>query len=611
LFCAYGRPIVTIFKQFLKNTPNFLVVNGGMFMKTLGRLLGLIKPYVMLSSLALFLMVLSTVVDYITPLLLKLVIDDGIGTGNVSLVVRYVLMMAGFAVLRAILVYGQSFVMERNGQKISYDLRNKLYAHMQRLSFSFFDKMQTGQIMSRVTGDIDCVRNFLGFGFINLIMCILNFIFTIGLFIWASWKLALIVLLPTPALILVIVLFSKRINPKWEIIREQMGKLTTVLQENVTGIRVVKAFAREAHEEGKFDGRNNGNYVENLKRAKIEANSFPLMDLLGGMNFLLLTLVGGYFVISGDITVGTFTALQWYAWGLIWPVRFSGWLVNVMQQALAAAPRVFEILDAEPDVDDKPEASALQAVKGHVALKNVSYNFPDGQPALKNINLDIKPGEILAVIGGTGSGKSTLIGLLPRFFDPTEGSVQVDGFDIRDVTMDSLRSNIGIVMQETFLFSDTIRENIAYGRPEASQEEVECAAKMACIHNFIESLPDGYDTRVGERGVGLSGGQKQRIAIARALLMNPAVLILDEATASVDTATERAIQTSLNGAMKGRTTLIIAQRLSTIKNAHRIIVLENGEVVETGSHDQLIKNNGYYSRLYELQFKSQEIPDIA
>jgi ATP-binding cassette subfamily B protein len=582
-----------------------------MFMKTLGRLLGLIKPYVMLSSLALFLMVLSTVVDYITPLLLKLVIDDGIGTGNVSLVVRYVLMMAGFAVLRAILVYGQSFVMERNGQKISYDLRNKLYAHMQRLSFSFFDKMQTGQIMSRVTGDIDCVRNFLGFGFINLIMCILNFIFTIGLFIWASWKLALIVLLPTPALILVIVLFSKRINPKWEIIREQMGKLTTVLQENVTGIRVVKAFAREAHEEGKFDGRNNGNYVENLKRAKIEANAFPFMDLLGGMNFLLLTLVGGYFVISGDITVGTFTALQWYAWGLIWPVRFSGWLVNVMQQALAAAPRVFEILDAEPDVDDKPGASALTAVKGHVALKNVSYNFPDGQPALKNINLDIKPGEILAVIGGTGSGKSTLIGLLPRFFDPTEGSVQVDGFDIRDVTMDSLRSNIGIVMQETFLFSDTIRENIAYGRPEASQEEVECAAKMACIHNFIESLPDGYDTRVGERGVGLSGGQKQRIAIARALLMDPAVLILDEATASVDTATERAIQTSLNGAMKGRTTLIIAQRLSTIKNAHRIIVLENGEVVETGSHDQLIKNNGYYSRLYELQFKSQEIPDIA
>jgi ATP-binding cassette subfamily B protein len=582
-----------------------------MFMKTLGRLLGLIKPYVMLSSLALFLMVLSTVVDYITPLLLKLVIDDGIGTGNVSLVVRYVLMMAGFAVLRAILVYGQSFVMERNGQKISYDLRNKLYAHMQRLSFSFFDKMQTGQIMSRVTGDIDCVRNFLGFGFINLIMCILNFIFTIGLFIWVSWKLALIVLLPTPALILVIVLFSKRINPKWEIIREQMGKLTTVLQENVTGIRVVKAFAREAHEEGKFDGRNNGNYVENLKRAKIEANAFPFMDFLGGMNFLLLTLVGGYFVISGDITVGTFTALQWYAWGLIWPVRFSGWLVNVMQQALAAAPRVFEILDAEPDVDDKPGASALPAVKGHVALKNVSYNFPDGQPALKNINLDIKPGEILAVIGGTGSGKSTLIGLLPRFFDPTEGSVQVDGFDIRDVTMDSLRSNIGIVMQETFLFSDTIRENIAYGRPEASQEEIECAAKMACIHNFIESLADGYNTRVGERGVGLSGGQKQRIAIARALLMDPAVLILDEATASVDTATERAIQTSLNGAMKGRTTLIIAQRLSTIKNAHRIIVLENGEVVETGSHDQLIKNNGYYSRLYELQFKSQEIPEIA
>ncbi len=580
-------------------------------MRNFARVMGLLKPYAFSSALAFLMMVLYTAADYIAPLLLREAIDNGIANKNMAVVSRTVIIMAVVVLIRSVFAYLQGYFMERNGQKIAYGIRNKLYVQLQNLSSGFFDRQQTGQIMSRMTGDVDCIREFLGYGFVNLLMCLLNFLATIGIFIWMSWKLSVLVLLPTPILITVIFMFGRKIHPAWERVREQMGKLTTVLQENISGIRVVKAFAREPQQIAKFNHANLSNYDENIKRARVEANAFPFMEILGGISFLVLAWVGGYFVISGQISVGTYTALQWYVWGLVWPIRFSGWLVNVMQQALAAAPRVFEILDAKPDVTNKPDAIPLPEGKGHVVLKNVSYNFPDGQPALKNINLDVKPGEIIAIIGGTGSGKSTLIGLLPRFFDPTEGSILIDGVDIRDVTLESLRSNIGMVMQETFLFSDTLRENIAYGRPDATQEEIEKVAKMACIHNFIMSLPDGYMTKVGERGIGLSGGQKQRVAIARALLMDPRVLILDEATASVDTATEKAIQESLKEVMKGRTTFVIAQRLSTIKNAHRIVVMENGEIVEMGTHSELMKKNGYYARLYELQFRHQEALETA
>lgn len=580
-------------------------------MKDLKRLLGLLKPYAGATLLAMLLMLSFTAMDYIMPMILKQTIDVGIGTRNMEYITHLVLLLLLVVVMRSVFLYFQGFFMERTGQKVAYDLRNRLYAHMQQLSFSFFDKQHTGQLMSRMTGDIECMRVFLGFGFLHLFVCAFNFTFTIGVFFWFSWKLALLVLLPTPVLVLVVILFSKKIEPAWKEVREQMGKLTSVLQENITGIRAVKAFARETHEKGKFDSRNVQNFKENMNRAGIEANAFPAMDFLGGLTFILLAFFGGFFVVSGDITLGDFTALQWYAFGLIWPIRFCGWLINLMQQAIAASPRVFEILDTKPEVEDKPDAVTISRGSGHVVLDNIQYNFSDGQPALKNINLDIRPGEIVAVIGGTGSGKSTLIGLIPRFFDPVEGRVLLDGRDLRDIALKSLRASIGIVMQETFLFSATLRENIAYGKPEATQDEIEHAARIAHIHEFIAGLPEGYDTRVGERGIGLSGGQKQRIAIARALLIDPAVLVLDEATASVDTATERAIQASLGEIMKGRTTFIIAQRLSTIKNAHRIVVMENGEIVETGSHEDLIVRDGFYSRIYDLQFKDQEMLESA
>jgi ATP-binding cassette subfamily B protein len=390
-----------------------------------------------------------------------------------------------------------------------------------------------------------------------------------------------------------------------------MGKLTSVLQENVTGIRVVKAFAREAFEKGKFNERNTGNYNENIKRARIEAGTFPLAEFVSGMNFLLLTIFAGYFVITGRITLGTFMAMQMYIFGLIWPIRFCGWLVNLMQQAIASAPRIFEIIDALPDIYDIPDAVEMTEMKGHVIMENVSYSFPDGTQGLEDISFEVRPGEAVAIIGGTGSGKSTLIGLLPRFYNPSKGRILIDGIDIKNIKLSSLRAHIGMVMQETFLFSDTIRENIIYGKPDATQEEIENAAKIAQIHDFIEDLPEGYNTRVGERGIGLSGGQKQRIAIARAILTNPVILILDEATSSVDTATEKTIQAAMKEIMKGRTVFVIAQRLSTIKNANKIIVLEDGKIVETGTHDELIGKEGFYSKIYELQFKGQEVMEIV
>lgn len=580
-------------------------------MKMLVKLLGILKPHAGFALLGLLLMILFSASDYIMPLFLRRIIDEGIAKSNLAVVTTTALTMGAIAVIRSVLAYFQGFFTERVGQEVAYDLRNKLYSHLQRLSFSFFDKQQTGQIMSRMTGDVDCIKGFLGMGVVNLLMCFFNFTATIAMFLWIEWKLGLLVLLPIPVLALVIVLFGKNINPAWERVREQMGKLTAVLQESISGIRAVKAFAREAYEKNKFNRGNLDNLNENMKRAGIEANAFPAMNILGGISFLLLIWFGSYFVISGEITIGTFMALQWYIMGLIWPIHFSGWLVNVMQQALAAAPRVFEILETQPEVDDHAHASDMPEGNGHVVFENVNYNFSDGQPALKNIHFEVKPGESVAIIGGTGSGKSTLIGLIPRFFDPSKGRILIDGRDSREIRLESLRSRIGMVMQETFLFSDTLRENIIYGSPGATQEEMENASKVACIHDFIQSLEEGYNAKVGERGIGLSGGQRQRIAIARAILMNPRILILDEATSSVDTATERAIQSALKEIMKGRTTFVIAQRLSTIKNVNRIIVLENGEIVETGTHEELIGRGGYYSRIYELQFKSQEILEIA
>jgi ATP-binding cassette subfamily B protein len=571
-------------------------------------LIRFLKPYRVQVITAGLLAIVTMAGDLITPAALAWTVDRGLGSRRMDLVLLYSLLLIALGGMRSLAAFFQGYVQNLAGQSVVRDLRHQLYARLQDLPTSFYRSMPTGQIMSRLTSDVEAVQEFIAWGLLFLAAGLFSFVGTLAILLVINWKLALGVMIPIIPLAVSVYFFDKHIGPAWEGVREQMGRLTTVLQEAISGVRVVKAFAREGYETQRFGTQNQAYRGKSMYRAGVEARSFPTMDLFMGLCFVLLAGYGGRLVMRGEVSMGIFFAYQWYLWGVIWPVRMMGWLLSIMRQALAATPRLLEILDAPITIADAPDAAELPPARGEIRFEDVWFAFPDEpeRMVLKGLDLAVEPGQTVAILGGTGSGKSSVINLIPRFNDAVRGAVRVDGYDVREVELDSLRCQIGIVPQETFLFSATVRENIAFGRPDASQEEVEAMARLAQAHDFIMALPKGYDTRVGERGIGLSGGQKQRIALARALLMDPAILILDEATSNVDTETEYEIQQALERVMAARTAVVIAQRLSTVKTADKVVVLKDGRVAEEGTHAELLARGGEYTRIYNLQFREQE-----
>ena len=577
-------------------------------MGTLRRLAAYLSPYPLLIVLLFVTMIIGIAGELVMPRILGLLVDRGLGMRSMSGVMLYTGLLVAVAVGRASIHYGQGYVRERMGQEVIRSLRDDLYRRLQRLSFTYYTVNNTGDLMSRLTGDVMSVLEFFGFGLGEMLGSSLMFAGTVTMLLLADWRLALMVMAPVPVLMFFAFRFSGIVGPLWEKIRERVGQLSTTLQENISGVRVVKSFSREEHEIGKFSSSNRETREANLTRAGAEARTFPIINFVTGLCFLLLYWYGGRRVYSGQMSMGTFLSFNWYLWGLIWPIRFLGYLISVAKEAMAAGPRLFAILDSPLQIREAENAREMPEIKGHIRFEDVHFAFEDGAgtPVLKGMNLEVLPGQIVAVLGGTGSGKSSVINLIPRFYDPQQGRITLDGQDIREVTLPSLRRQIGIVPQETVLFSDTVRSNIAFGRPDAPQEEVEAAARAGQAHEFISKMVHGYDTRVGERGIGVSGGQKQRIAIARALLYNPRILILDEATSSVDAETEHALQLALARLMQGRTSIVIAQRLSTVKNAAKVVVLKDGAVVEEGTHEELLRKGGEYTQIYNLQLRPQE-----
>jgi len=557
--------------------------------------------------LAFVLVNIISIMALVAPLLTERIIDEFIPQGDLKGIALYAILVLGVATARALITFSQRYNIEFTAQKVIYDVRNRLYQHLQTLSFSFFDQNRTGELMSRMTSDVSTLQRAMGMGFINLFSNALTILYTLIILFSKNVQLTLMSLLFMPFLIWAVGQFSVKVRPTFRMVREQMGVFTAAMQESITGVRVVKAFAQEDYEVEKFRKENREYYEKNMVSVRLEAFYGPLMSFISTMGTVFLIWYGGMKVVNGSISLGEWTVFNTLIAQLIQPVRMFGWLVSMVQRASASGQRIFEILDTQSDVADAPGAQILPPLQGHVRMENVSFSYDNRVYVLEEINLDIQPGQTIAILGSTGSGKSSLINLVPRFYDPQKGRILIDGHDLRDVTIDSLRRQIGIVLQETFLFNDSLRNNISYGRPGATLEEIIDAAKSAKIHDFISTLPQGYDTVVGERGVGLSGGQKQRMAIARALLMEAKVLILDESTSSVDTETERAIQQAFVRLTENCTTFVIAQRLSTIRNADRIIVLDRGRIVQDGTHEDLLQQEGgIYHQIYQMQLKPQE-----
>jgi ATP-binding cassette subfamily B multidrug efflux pump len=573
----------------------------------LRRALAYLRSYTWESGVAVFSLLLVSGANLATPVLIGRAIDEGIGPRRLGVIFVVVGYLVGLALARGLFTFLQGYLAERASQGVAYDLRDALFERIERLSFSYYDRVQTGQLVTRLTSDVEQIRTFAGSGVVQLANAVVMLVGATVLLLYLDWQLALVALAIVPIIAALLVRFVGRIRPLFREIQQTLGRLNSVLQEDLLGVRVIRAFAREDYETARYTSVNEELLGKNLTTVRVFSNNFPFVFLFANLGTLAIIWFGGWQVIGGGLSVGDLVAFNTLLGFMLFPILTIGFLSASISRAGASSQRVFDVLDAPLDVKDAPNASILPPISCRVDFDDVSFCYPGStRDILGGVSFTARPGQTVAILGTTGSGKSTLVNLIPRFYDVTGGAVRLDGNDVRDVTLSSLRSQIGIVLQETRLFSGTVRDNVAFGRPEATDEEVVAAAEAAQAGEFIMGLSDGYDTIIGERGIGLSGGQRQRIAIARALLIDPRLLILDDSTSAVDAETEAAIQETLDRLMREnhRTVFVIAQRVSTVRDADLILVLDDGNIAASGTHEELLRESELYNEILGSQLLS-------
>ena len=570
------------------------------------RILSYIKPYMHRLIFAMFCTIMAAAGNLYIPWIIKDMIDEVLADKNGTMLNWIAASIIAIFVVRGLFWYGQNYLMSYVGQSVIIDIRAAVFKKLQRLSVSFYDKNKTGTIMSYVTNDVNALQSAMVENTIEMITE--GFILTgsVVAMIYLDWRLTLFTVCTFPVVLWFMEFFGKKIRKTGGRIQECTADITSVLQESVASARVIKSFVREDYEVDRFDVENRANFRANMKNAQLMATLTPVVELVAAIGVTMIIWYGGNNVINGTITAGSLVAFLTYAVNISNPIKRLTRVIGNIQKALAAAQRVFMIIDMPEEIAESRDAKQLPEVSGKVEFQNVSFAYDDKGNVITDLSFSVKPGEVIAIVGPSGAGKSTIANLLPRFYDVNKGDIKIDGHSVREVTLDSLREQVGIVPQETMLFNGSVYNNILYGRLDATKEEIEAAAKAANAHDFIMQLTDGYETKLGDRGVNLSGGQRQRIAIARAILKNPRILILDEATSALDTESERVVQEALDRLMVGRTSFVIAHRLSTVKNADKILVLEKGNLVESGTHDELLALDGLYAHLYKIQYRNKE-----